>query len=85
MIHGSNKFCHITPLLWELHWLPVEFRISFKILCLAFKTLNGLAPIYLTEQITCYKPTRSLKFADKELFAIRVLARMKKRGVHGNI
>ncbi len=51
MIHGSNKFCHITPLLKELHWLPVEFRICFKILCLTYKAINGLSPTYLAEQI----------------------------------
>ena len=27
----SRKADHITPLLIELHWLPVEQRINFKI------------------------------------------------------
>ena len=25
------KFAHITPVLRELHWLPVKFRVEFKI------------------------------------------------------
>ena len=29
---GGGKYDHITPLLRELHWLPVEHRITFKLL-----------------------------------------------------
>ena len=37
-----TKRCdHITPILAALHWLPVSFRIDFKILLLVFKALNG--------------------------------------------
>ena len=28
----APRFCHITPLLRELHWLPVRSRIEFKLL-----------------------------------------------------
>ena len=41
------RFCHITPLLIELHWLPVRQRITFKLLLITFKTLHQLAPSYL--------------------------------------
>ncbi len=44
----SRKYDHITPILQSLHWLPIKFRISYKILLLTYKTLNGLAPAYLT-------------------------------------
>ncbi len=37
---------HITPTLSSLHWLPVSFRIEFKILLIVFKCLHGTAPIY---------------------------------------
>jgi len=40
---------HITPVLVDLHWLPVAQRIRYKILLLTFKALNGLAPAYLQE------------------------------------
>jgi len=40
---------HITPILIELHWLPVSKRIEYKILLLTFKSLNGLAPQYLSD------------------------------------
>jgi hypothetical protein len=37
---------HITPSLEKLHWLPVKQRAIFKILLLAYKALNGMAPAY---------------------------------------
>lgn len=40
---------HIKPILETLHWLPVKFRVDFKILMLTYKALNGLAPQYLSE------------------------------------
>ena len=46
------KFCHITPALRQLHWLPVVKRIQFKILLLTFKAIRGLSPPYISELIT---------------------------------
>ena len=40
---------HITPSLYSLYWLPIIYRIQFKILLFVFKTLNGLAPLYISE------------------------------------
>ena len=37
-------FKHITAVLPSLHWLPVPFGVHF-----VFKSLNGLAPSYLSE------------------------------------
>jgi len=33
----TNKLEHIKPLLKQLHWLPVELRIQYKILLMTFK------------------------------------------------
>ena len=49
---------HITPHLESLHWLPVEHRIIFKILLLAYKCMNNLAPNYLSELVTPYTQER---------------------------
>jgi len=35
---------HITPLLRQLHWLPVQRRVQFKIACLVHQSLASLAP-----------------------------------------
>ena len=42
---------HITPVLKNLHWLPVQQRIKFKVVLFVFKCFNGLAPPYLSELI----------------------------------
>ena len=43
------KFDHITPFLTKLHWLPVYFRIQFKILLLVVKALEGNAPVHIRD------------------------------------
>lgn len=52
---------HITPVLSQLHWLPVNARIDFKILILTYKALHGTAPEYLCDLISPYTPSRSLR------------------------
>ena len=61
LITGIRKHDHITPILMDLHWLPVNERIQFKILLLTFKSLNGLAPVYVDEMIQRYVPNRKLR------------------------
>ena len=38
---------HISPILRDLHWLPVKSRIMYKILLLTYKCIHGCAPLYL--------------------------------------
>ena len=42
---------HITPVLKQLHWLPVECRITYKLMVLVYKCVNGTAPPYLCRLI----------------------------------
>ena len=55
LLTSSRKHDHITPVLHELHWLPVKYRIHFKILLLTFKALNGMAPAYISDLINVRK------------------------------
>jgi hypothetical protein len=43
---------HISPVLKRLHWLPVEFRIQFKINLLTYKLLANHEPSYLSSRLT---------------------------------
>ena len=61
LIMGGCKYDHITPLLRELHWLPVEHRITFKLLLITFKALNNLAPCYIGSLLHLYTPNRTLR------------------------
>ena len=63
----KQKLDHVSPLLIELHWLPVHQRIIVKILLYTLKALHGAAPTYLTELISPYVPRRALRSADQLL------------------
>ena len=69
---GTRKYEHISPILASLHWLPFQFRIYFKIILYAFKSLNGLAPPppYLSELLCSYIPTRFLRSDDQLLLSV---------------
>ena len=56
LVTGQPKFAHVTPILKELHWLPIEQRVAFKVLLLAYKGLNGLAPKYISDMLVRYTP-----------------------------
>ena len=47
-----RKYSHITPALYDLHWLPLHARIHFKILLLVFKVIHGQAPDYLSSLVS---------------------------------
>ena len=50
LICNRRKYDHVTPLLRDvLHWLPVPFRIEFKLSLLVYKSLHGTAPEYIRE------------------------------------
>ena len=57
LITRSRKCDHITPILFDLHWLPVSERIKFKILLLTFKALHEQSPTYIQDLITRYLPS----------------------------
>ena len=71
---------HITPVLASLHWLPVVFRIDFKILLLVYKALNSLAPSYLLDCLPKYVPNRPLRSSTAGLLAVPKKMSTKKHG-----
>ena len=62
VISQTTRYTSITPILNELHWLPINKRCQFKILLLTFKSLNGCAPEYLCDMLNVYMPNRSLRY-----------------------
>ena len=57
----SKKHEHITPILKELHWLPVKQRIIYKLMLMTYKSLHGKAPNYISELIIVKEPVRTLR------------------------
>jgi len=49
LVSGTRRSEHITPVLRQLHRLPVWQCIEFKIAVLVYKALNGLSPQYLAD------------------------------------
>ena len=49
LITRTGRREHISPVLQELHWLPVRRRVDFKLATLMFKSLHGCAPSYLSD------------------------------------
>ena len=62
-----KKSDHITPHLQTLHWLPVEERINYKIACLCFRAVNSSGPVYLSDLVTLYTPSRTLRSSSDTL------------------
>ena len=52
---------HSTPLLENLHWLPISERIKYKVACMCFSAINGSGPAYLSELLHVYTPSRTLR------------------------
>ena len=64
----SGKCTHITPILKQLHLLPIEQRSIFKISMFVFKTIHGVSPTYLCSLVKPYEPLRgNMRSANKLL------------------
>ena len=58
------------PILYRLHWMPIEQHIKFKILTFAFKYQVGTLPGYLASDIAVYTPIREMRSARNKLLVI---------------
>jgi len=63
----TRKYDSITPIMFKLHWLPVQFRIIFKLLLIVYKALNDKTPSYVSSMLSLRKFSRSLRISDQEL------------------
>ncbi|XP_072048919.1 uncharacterized protein [Amphiura filiformis] len=65
LVARTPRSQHITPVLQSLHWLPIKKRAAYKILLMTYKALNQLAPQYISDIVTYYKPVRNLRSSNK--------------------
>ena len=61
LVTKSKKFDHVSPILRNLHWLPIQDRIVFKNLLLIYKALNNKGPTYLKDLFTFHRPSLALR------------------------
>ena len=54
-------FVHVTPLLIKLHWLPLNFRIDYKLATVAFRCFDHTLPPYISSAVTDYQGSLTLR------------------------
>jgi len=59
--------CHATPLLQDLHLLPIRFQIKCKIALMTYKARNSKEPSYPYFLLHDYIPTHVLRSSDQHL------------------
>ena len=67
LIYKKKKFDHVTPLLRDLHWLPVRARCIYKIAVLTYKFFEGSLPKYLSDLLTVKHNQRILRSSSQKL------------------
>ena len=68
VVTHTSKYSQITPQLKKFHWLPVKYRIQFKIGLITNKILNQGQPVYLRELIHPYTSRNTRQSAPKLKF-----------------
>ena len=61
LIFRAPRDASITDLMKKLHWLKVEDRVKFKILCLTWKSLQNQTPEYISDMLDVNASTRNLR------------------------
>jgi hypothetical protein len=70
LVAKKRKHDHISPVLFDLHWLPVSFRIKFKLCVLVYRHFEETLPPYLSSVLKTYHPHRCLRSSSDKLLVI---------------
>ena len=61
LILGISKREHISPHLASLHWLPIDLRIKYKLVCICYNCMSTNSPPYLSDLLTVCTAARQLR------------------------
>ena len=61
LVMKKKRNCSITPVLKDLHWLPVEYKVQNKVPLQEYKYLCDKAPAYLSQLLKRYTPKKNLR------------------------
>ena len=56
VVLNKGKYDSATSCLEALHWLPIKYRIEYKIITLVHRSLHNAAPPYLTRLVNYHTP-----------------------------
>ena len=71
-LYGNKLKEPISPYLKKLHFLPVRFRIKFKIALLVFKCINNTGPEYLKELLCIREVKRRSSRLDDDFYLLKM-------------
>ena len=74
-LYGRKSKEPVLPYLKKLHFLPVRYRIRYKICLLVFKCINNIAPNYLRDLISLRETRRRSSRLDDDFFLLKVPSR----------
>ena len=69
VITTTKRRDHMSPILRGLHGLPIKKRTAYKMMVLAFYTLNEQGPSYTADFFKLYKPKRSVRSENKHIIS----------------
>ena len=70
VVTHTAKRDDITPTLERLHWLPIRYRMDYKLARLTYKIHLSGEPPHLRSKLVDYTPVRSFRYLDKHLFVV---------------
>jgi len=73
LMSSARRYDHMTPVLQELHWLLVGWRVDFKMATLVYLSLSGMAPAYLAAdcQLVSDEGRRQVRSANSRTCVVR--------------
>ena len=70
LVLQKSKRQHVTQLLKQLHWLPIQTYIDYKLATLAFRHFDGSLPQYLSSRLDIYQPSQSLRSSNDRFLRV---------------
>ena len=58
-IFNLRKREHTSPYAFKAHFLPITYRIKFKLCLFGYKIIHAMSPDYLSEEFDLFEPTTS--------------------------
>lgn len=66
----SSPSSSATANLKYLHWLPVEYRVRYKLCTLTYRARTSSAPFYLSNLVSPYIPSRALRSSNANMLTV---------------
>ena len=70
LLTNTPRYSNITPVMVDLHWLPVKFRIILKVILSTFKAVHGIAPSYITSLLSLKQSKYNVRSVDNNVLGL---------------